>query len=129
MALIRIVVFRAFQEDINLVANDYYQQEIEFQNQMDAISNAQNLPTPINMLIDRTAMAAAFEFPGSLPVEGEIHFFRPSDNTLDQKIAIKLDSGMTQAISIGHLRRGLWKVKIKWHDGTKEYFEEKVLVI
>lgn len=129
MIFILTMVFIALEEDVNLVSENYYEQEIEFQDQLDRISNARNLPSHIEMNVDRNSMQATFQFPGSMAVNGEFHFFRPSDNTLDQRISIKLDSEMTQRIPIGHLRQGLWKVKILWRDEGHEYFEEKILVI
>ena len=129
MAFILVMVYQALRDDVNLVAENYYQQEIEFQDQIDRINNARKLSTAVDMTIDKSTMQAIFQFPGSLAVAGEYHFFRPSDHTLDQKISIELDSRMTQRIAIGHLRRGLWKVKIQWRDGETEYFEEKVLIL
>ncbi len=126
---ILIMVYQALQEDVNLVAENYYEQEIKFQDHLNRISNAQKLPSPVDMRVDRNAMQVTFQFPGSLAVMGEFHFFRPSDNTLDQKIPIQLDSGMSQRIPIGHLRRGLWKVKIRWRDEETEYFQEILLII
>jgi len=125
------LVVRTMQEDVNLVAEDYYQQEMKYQDQIDRIENSADLD-PVDMEVNYADQLVIFSFPSSLSnnsVEGELHFFRPSDSSLDYRINLDLNTDLTQRVSMINLSKGMWRVKISWKDGTREYYQEKVLVL
>ncbi len=62
-------------------------------------------------------------------LKGNIHFYRPSNAAEDKKIDIKTESTGVQIIGVGSLNKGLWKVKISWVSGGKEFYDEKVITL
>jgi len=125
------LVVRTMQEDVNLVSEDYYQQEMKYQDQIDRIENSAGID-PIDLSVNYEEQVVVFSFPPSLAqksVEGELYFFRPSNSSLDYRIKLALDPDFTQKVSLRNLSKGMWRVKISWIEGEKGFFQEKVLVL
>jgi nitrogen fixation protein FixH len=116
------------QKDIFLVSPDYYKEEIAYQDQINRLTNAVHEP------IGFRYAGAEGEVKLSLPAShagarGEILFFRPADARKDAKVPLELGADGKQTVPVRRLEQGLWKVKIRWTSGGKEYFSEQVLVI
>ncbi len=116
------------QKDIFLVSPDYYKEEIAYQDQINRLANAVHEPIGFRYAGAEGAVQL------SLPVthngaKGEILFFRPADARKDTKVPLQLDADGKQNVPVTRLDRGLWKVKIRWTFGGKEYFSEQVLVL
>jgi len=130
ISFILYLLFRALNEDFYLVTDDYYQQDIIYQSHIDKIDNARALSDPIKIDIENGNAILTFSpLRSKKTIEGEIHFFRPSNATLDFRLPIKLNDDSQQIIAVKSLKKGLWKVKINWGDNEKEYYQEKILVI
>ena len=125
------LVVMTMQEDVNLVAEDYYQQEMKYQDQIDRIENTSQLE-PIDLKANYTDQVVVLTFPETFlnkEIRGDIHFFRPSDSSLDHRVKLDLGEGLIQQVGMENLSKGLWRVKISWSDGEKEFYFEKVLVL
>ncbi len=122
------MVYFMTAEKIDLVREDYYQKELEFQTQIQKANNTAKLKTKIAMTyLPETEELNVF-FPTKF-VKGEVKFFRPSDKKMD--IAIPLTSLHSNPLHLSthQLHKGYWKVQITWTDGSKEYFSEQELFI
>lgn len=128
--LIITLVVKSMQHDVNLVAPDYYEEELAYQDQIDRIHNFNDLlEKPV---IQKTSGQIILSFPSALAgkmVTGEIHFFRPSDHSIDQKFKIQLNKNDSQVFSTTSFGKGLWKAKLRWESDSKEYFSEQRIVI
>ncbi|MDN5205048.1 FixH family protein [Fulvivirgaceae bacterium BMA10] len=125
-------VYICMRQDINLVTKDYYKQELAYQSQIDRINNSQHLREKPELKFHHDTKTAELRFPGELSIDfdkGKILFFRPSNAKLDVTHEINLDSDGTQSIDLSDFKKGLWKAKISWKSGEKEYFREVVIVI
>lgn len=126
------MVFYFMGHKVDLVADDYYKQEIEYQDQIDKISNAQALKEPIEFEYSSALRTVKLLFPSShlqQGLKGNIHLYRPSDSSLDKKFEINPNETGEQVIAIGSLQKGLWKVKISWSADGRAYYDEKVITI
>jgi nitrogen fixation protein FixH len=56
---------------------------------------------------------------------GTIYFLRPSDQTKDLHIALKVNEKGEQLIALNALTNGLYTVKISWKSNGKVYFYEQ----
>lgn len=124
--MISLVVICVKQDDIHLVTQNYYEEEIKYQEQIDKIANAQKL--------DYDALAYMAENKTAnlvLPegAEGVLHLFRPSDARLDQKFAVKMQGKDALSIDLGHLQSGYWKMKLSWQEGDTEYYLEEQITL
>ncbi len=127
--IISLVVLCARQTDIHLVSPDYYKEEIAYQNQIDQLQNAHQLKERLQFHYKAPQQVLQLHFPAVADRKGEILFFRPSDARKDLKMDVRTDAYGDQAIAVGILDKGLWKVKIRWQAGQKKYLEEETLVI
>ena len=126
------VVIWAFNQDVNLVAKNYYEEEIAYQQQIDKIRNTRRLLHKPGLQYRPEDDIVELLFPERLlgkTVTGEIHFFRPSDFKKDKIFEIDLNDAGRQYISVAALSAGSWKVKLRWSDQEKEYFDEVSIFI
>src|SRR4051794_3243412 len=110
--MIGLVVLCVSQTDIHLVSPDYYKEEITYQNQIDQLQNAHQLKERLQFHYEAPQQVLQLHFPAFADRRGEILFFRPSDARKDLKMAVRTDSQGNQAIPVGQLVKGLWKVKV-----------------
>ena len=116
-------------QDVNLVTDDYYQQEIKYQDQIDKIERTNSLPE--KPVIDFDGVRVKVLFPESLfkkNVTGQIHFYRPSNPKLDFNIPLSLNENGIQFISTKQLTAGFWRLKLNWTMNGVEYFNEKEVI-
>lgn len=121
------MVYMAFGEKYELVTEDYYQQEIEFQGKIDRSTNAYALDDKLKISVKDGHLI--LEFPKSKSAtSGLIHFFRPSDKSADFDATIDLDEGV-QEIDLNKFLKGKYLVKTEWENEGKEYFQEDIIII
>ncbi len=122
-------VYRAFQSDVNLVAADYYRQELVYEEHIEKLKNTERMKTNMSVKFNQESHTLGFDFP--TPVEkGSIHFYRPSDSKIDVKMRLEPFSGGSKEIDLSDLKRGIWTVKVEWQDSLRKmYFFEHHLYI
>ena len=129
-ALIISMVVISMQHEVNLVAPNYYEEELAYEDQINRIRNFNSLE--IKPTISQKGNQIVLTFPMAIADQmksGEIHFFRPSDQSIDKKIEIKLDENYRQSFNTGALGAGLWKTKLRWKSASQEYFFEQKIVL
>jgi nitrogen fixation protein FixH len=122
------MVYFMTSEKIDLVREDYYQKELEFQKQIKKSSNTANLKTKVAMTYLPESEQLNIFFPTRV-VNGEVKFFRPSDKRMDVDIPLKSLPENPLHLSTQKLHKGYWKVQVTWTDGVREYFNEQELFI
>jgi hypothetical protein len=129
MILVAMVVV-SMRQDISLVADDYYAQEIQYQSRIDDINNYKALGSPLNIKYLKANQTAEVAIPqGDENTKGTIVFFRPSDARFDFEQSIALDSNGQQQLDLSGKVPGLWKIKVAWTDNGKAYFDEQNIVL
>ncbi len=109
------MVIAAFQQDFDLVADDYYEQEIAYQGRIDQLTNAQE--DNLKIRITSTAETVNLTFPGPSE-EVKVHFFRPSDDTMDFLVEeASVDSSVR--VSKEKFTKGKYLVKTEWKSNGK----------
>ena len=131
LALILFMVFKAVNEDFYLVADNYYEKEIKYQDEIDKIKNARGLSQQISIIYMLQEGSIHFKYPESQVqgISGQVQFFRPSDSRMDKVYDIKPEKDGIQRISVKSLEKGLWQIKVNWSYGSDEYQEEKNIMI
>lgn len=119
-------------QDIDLVEDDYYQKEMDYQNQIERDRRARLLPREVEMQYDPELQTLSIVFPmESLTsgTNGQIKLYRPSSAGLDVSFEVRPDTEGRQVIEVGQLTRGLWRVQFEWGEGNIEYYSQKTLII
>jgi len=137
--LITIIIFMVItigtviflmNQDVDLVASDYYDKGIQHQNQIDR-ENRTNLMSEVVQIIPENGFLR-LTFPKSYSqkgLTGTIQFYRPSDSKKDFVLSISIDTSAQQLIPTQNLEKGYWKVKLNWTLDSIEYYKENAFVI
>lgn len=130
VALIVTLVVLCYGQKVELVSKDYYKQELQYQDRIDAINNANSATNTINYSIGskEVTLSVSPEFLQG-GYKGTVNFFRPSDSSKDFNAELKFDAGGKQIIASNKLEKGLYKMQLSWESGGKNYFKEQVITI
>ena len=112
----------------DLVVEDYYQQELKYQNDINKEENAKTLIT--NVSLEKTNKGIIINFPKDLNInniKGKVFLYRPSNKQLDFEIPISL-SNHNLLIPDNSLLDGRWNIKIDWTYNTKAYMYKTDIV-
>jgi hypothetical protein len=127
IAGILTMVYKCTQQNVDLVSENYYDQEVKYQDQYNRMENS-NLPEN-KLVINASLGLAEVQFPAAYvnsKVDGKVTFFRPDNKNLDFSVPVELTAGV-QKIQSDKLTKGYWKVQIYWNaDGKPFYQESKV---
>lgn len=118
---------------IDLVHEDYYAQEVAFQDHIDKRNQTHNEGKIPAFDIDRELrlMTIGFAYDPKVDQEpqGTIHFFRPSNKELDQELEVAVDRSGRMLIPLSMLQHGYWRVRIDWKEGETAYFHEEAIQV
>lgn len=128
VAFILTLVFFSYSINIDLVAKDYYKQELAYEKEIDKMRNTQALSHKPEIIYNAENQTLVLTL-NNRADEGTIWLFRPSDKQKDMKIPLVLDNQGRQAIPLQNLAHGLWRIKIDWTLGGKGYFLEQKFAI
>ena len=111
--------------DHSLVADDYYALDIAYQQQYEKIQN--NLSgDQIEISHQAAQKTIKIDFQSADKIEGEIHFYRPSNQSLDFTLPIK---DLSTTIDTRELAAGKWRIKVDWRDAQKAYYQTKEIYL
>jgi hypothetical protein len=130
IAAILTLVYKCTKQNIDLVSNNYYEQELKYDQQMEKEKNNLTLSENIKVGYNDTTKSVVFHYPStSDKLTGNITFFKPDDARLDFNKPILCDNSLTQTISSLQMKKGWWKVKINWKNGELAYYYQQDLYI
>jgi nitrogen fixation protein FixH len=107
--------------DHELVVEDYYQQELQYQGEIDKVKNANALSEKISYT--KTKEGLLFSFPKEINpenIKGKVFLDRPSNKQLDFEMPISL-SNHNLLIPDKRLLDGRWNIKIEWTENNRDY--------
>lgn len=122
--LIIALVIGSMRQDFDLVADDYYQQEIAYQNVLDAGKNQAALSQGID--IHANEKEVIFELPQefqSTQINGSIHFYSPIHQDWDKVVKVENASG-SLTVPRSELQNTNYKIKISWEANGTPYYQE-----
>jgi len=128
MSFILFFVFKMFTDDqyqYDLVVEEYYKQEIGFQDELNAEKNAIELAE--NVVIEQTETGVLIEFPGneaSKNIDGIVTFYRPSNKNLDFTKPVILED-QKMFVRKDEIAAGRWNISVKWDQNGKTYLTKK----
>ena len=134
LAIVAAVVWVTFciGHSTDLVAADYYEQEVEYQDQLDRMDHGQSLGERASIAYDPQAGIIRVQVPREhavLEPKGFVHLYRPSKASLDRMIPLELNTAGQQTLEAGSLKPGLWDVRVRWTSEGREFFLNEKLSI
>lgn len=113
--------------DHDLVVEEYYKNELTFQEQLDKTRNATKLSE--NISLKKTTDGLVITFPEELiynDITGNVFLYRPSNKQLDSEIPLSLSSHQL-LVPDKSLLGGRWNIIIDWkYQDEKYYFKEDI---
>ena len=125
-------VYRASQEKIEFVTDNYYEKELKFQDQIDKEKNALLLKENIKINLLPQRQIINIKYPESFDaakISGTITFFKPDNSDFDFNVPVKSDGTHQQEISSSTMKRGRWTLQINWIAEKKPYYYEENFLI
>jgi hypothetical protein len=122
------LVFISLREDVNLVSENYYAEELKHQDKIDQQNNANQLAEQPQLSFVDNAIKVSFPYFSSIE-KGKLHVLRPSNNRLDQTFELSALEGDSQLFELKVWEKGLYRVSLTWTMEGKEYYFEKLMVL
>ncbi len=128
--LILFMVFKASSEEFHMVKEDYYGAELQHNDHMQKVRNAQEMTQAVSLTYQASEQQVALQFPADMQgIEGKIQLYRPSNSHLDVSIDLEMDSSNQHVFSSEPYPKGRWILQIDWTSGGKAYYFEKSVVL
>ncbi|XZF14969.1 FixH family protein [Chitinophagaceae bacterium MMS25-I14] len=124
VALIITLVTLSMKRRVDLVANDYYGEEIAYQKVIDAGKNQSALSVPV--AVQPAPETITLTFPAEFKqqhLNGTIQLYSPQQSDYDRQFTLSTDDN-TFIIPRAQLRKAHYIMKISWTANGKNYYQE-----
>ena len=124
------MVYRCMQTPVDLVAREYYKDELSYQQVIDARQRAEKLMGRVDLRQEGPSLA--LYMPKDMEhteLTGSIQLYCPSDAGKDRHFALHVDDAGRQYIGMDQVRPGRYTVRVQWQGGGEQYYVEEPLTI
>lgn len=122
--MIIFMVYKSMQQPVDLVAENYYEKTLHYDNEIQKMNNAGLPENKIRILHENRQLSILF--PEERKVTGEVKFFKPDNAMLD--FAVNINENKV-VYDTSRLQKGKWKLKISWIINNIAVYNEKNLII
>ncbi len=130
MFVLLMFVFKSTTYDHTLVMDNYYEQDLKYQQHYDKVANQMALVEGLVIAQNEEAGYIRLAFPAEMhSVEGSILLFRPSASHKDISTTIELDDKNNMLVRTHQLARGRWILKADWVADGVPYYKEMEIVL
>jgi nitrogen fixation protein FixH len=125
------ILYKSRQIENSLVIDNYYDEDIKYQQHFDKVQNTADLPVKVKVDYDSAAKIVVFTFPGNppMPTNGKIQLYSPISNKSDKNYEFSADEHLMYKIPVDNITPGKWKWKIDWKQDSKMYYQEEEIII
>lgn len=124
--MISYMVYRCMLLPVDLVSNQYYKDELAYQQVIDGTRRANGLSGRLQL--DPEGGGILLRMPVEMrgrAVSGTVVFYCPSDAARDRRLPLAPDHLGEQAIAAGSVLPGHYTVKVSWKAGGLDYYTEQ----
>ncbi|HHS95429.1 MAG TPA: hypothetical protein ENJ45_02485 [Phaeodactylibacter sp.] len=130
MAILLFFVFKSTTYDNSLVMDNYYEQDLKYQEHYNRMVNSQKLGKKVIVHYDKSNKIVQIHFPkGMQNIQGTVQLYKPSTSHHDITKQIKVNDEATMHIPATTLSSGRWKVKINWSANHTDYYSENEIFL
>jgi hypothetical protein len=124
-----VFVYAATNQDISLVSDTYYEEDLGYQMKLDKIQRTNQLKHIFELSIEQNSTGISVTIPEELShFKGNMTLFHPAYASLDQAYPIENNAQHKQLIPVQRLKKGRWLVKIEGENEGKNYYHEAYLL-
>lgn len=124
IAILSMVIY-ILNQKFDLVADNYYEKTLTYQNQIDA--EKRTLSEKEIVFIEEEKLI--INYTEEIIQGGEIYFYRPSDSSKDFKQSFETNENGLFELPLNSLLKGYWKIQVSWIKDSNKYYTEKSVVI
>lgn len=120
-----VLVTVCMRQDVSLVSKSYYDEEIQFQDQIEREQNTQLLEKKPSVELHGTELTLAWN--QDIPVTAaSISLFCPSNAKMDRTFSLP-EGNKSQTLELAEMNKGMYRVKLRWTMNNKEFYQEEVI--
>lgn len=115
-----------------LVAADYYEQEIRYQDRVDQLRRTLPWESKIAASFDPASRSVRITLPrehATLGAQGRVELYRPAGAGEDRTVPLALDAEGRQEIPGAGLATGRWRVRLHWEVGADTFYADRDLAV
>ena len=115
----------------DLVAKNYYENEVRYQEQVDRLNRTQAQAGQTAVTFDAARNCIVITLPAAQAssASGVVRLYRPSNAKLDHEVPLATNAVGVQTLDAKAMAAGLWKVRIQWSVNGQEYFFDQAVVV
>jgi hypothetical protein len=128
--MIVYMVVQSMHTRYDLVSNEYYKDELLYQQVIDGASRANQLSS--RATITQQNVALTLQLPAEMQqktVTGSLWFYSADDSRKDKKIPLQLNDNAVQTINSKQFIPGNYTAKIRWESNGTSYYSEVPVTI
>jgi len=128
--MISYMVYRCMQTPVDLVANEYYKDELSYQQVIDARQRAEKLSGSVDLR--QVGAGLTLYMPKEMEhqeLTGSIQLYCPSDAGKDRRFVLHVDDAGRQNIGMEQVKPGRYTVRVQWEGRGEQYYVEEPLTI
>lgn len=121
----------ALGQSQDLVSENYYENEVRYQQQIDRMNRTQASDTQATVTFDPAQKNIRVALPPAhaQTVSGQIHFYRPANARLDHAVSLAVNATGVQTVDAATMTTGLWKVRVAWSANGQDYFFVQSVIV
>jgi len=126
------LIVMACSQRMDLVNQDYYEQELRFQGQIDRVERTRRVASQASVAYDAARQCVTVSLPPGQArgnVSGSVELYRPSAAGLDRTVKLEPDASGVQRLDASGLAPGFWKVRVSWTAEKENYYLEQKVVV
>lgn len=128
IGMMGFLVYQCLNTRYELVANDYYNQELNYQKIIDGTARANALRTRVRVeQQDRNVLIHLPREMTHLAVRGHIYFYCPTSEAKDRRVDLHPDAFGKQVVDGSILKPGSYTIKLDWTANNEFYYTEEPL--
>ncbi len=120
------MVYWMSREKIDLVRDDYYQNEIAYQQHMEQVTNARSFEAAELVRYIADSQQVKLTLPDGF-VSGTLLLYCPADRRQDVRQVLTKATARVSNLSMQGRPSGLWRAQLSWSDGQRAYYTEREL--
>lgn len=116
IGFIGTMVYVAFTKNADLVRDDYYENELAFDQLKTDKSNYTHMGTEIHF--EKNENGVTFLFPPAMTgaTDGTISFYRPDQKKHDREFELAINENGMQLLPYSNFKEGYYDITIQWKD-------------
>ncbi len=119
-------VYKSTTIDHSLVASNYYEQDLAFQNTLEARNRAVNIPVVLQQM-DNGQLQLQF-LGENVPSTAQLHLMRPDSKMEDLLVDLNGLSAITD-IETPSLLPGRWRARLEWKEADERVVKDYTLYL